>query len=236
MDRLTPNEWLLAAAAATVLIWQIPSGQLLLFPFTMLAIWFHEMCHGLAAMLLGGRFTRLDLEARGAGAAHYTVDVSGGRLGRALVAAAGPLGPPLAGAGLLWAGRDPTSGHWTLIGLGAVLVFSGLWWVRSLFGWLFVFATGAALVALAHFADPAIQTFALQFLGVQACISTFRQIRYLFTREVKIGNKLMLSDTGQIAHWLFGPHWIWGGLMSAVTVGILLWSLRDALPVSFSLS
>ena len=43
-------------------------------------------------------------------------------------------------------------------------------------------------------------------------------------------------DTGQIAHWLFGPHWIWGGLMSAVTVGILLWSLRDALPVSFSLS
>ena len=38
---------------ATVALWQVPYGDTLLYPFTLLATWFHEMGHGLASMLLG---------------------------------------------------------------------------------------------------------------------------------------------------------------------------------------
>lgn len=42
--------WLMAAALVTVVLWQIPQGDYILYPFTILATWFHEMGHGLAAI------------------------------------------------------------------------------------------------------------------------------------------------------------------------------------------
>lgn len=42
-----------------MLLWQTQWGSVLLFPFTLLATWFHEMGHGLAAIMLGGEFDRL---------------------------------------------------------------------------------------------------------------------------------------------------------------------------------
>ena len=44
--------WTLAAlAVGSILLWQTYWGSLLLYPFTILATWFHEMGHGLAAIL-----------------------------------------------------------------------------------------------------------------------------------------------------------------------------------------
>lgn len=48
--------WLVAAAGLTVLLWRFPWGNYLLYPFTLLATWFHEMGHGLTALLLGESF------------------------------------------------------------------------------------------------------------------------------------------------------------------------------------
>ena len=46
-------------AVVSVLLWQTRIGSLVLYPFTILATWFHEMGHGLAAMLTGSSFERL---------------------------------------------------------------------------------------------------------------------------------------------------------------------------------
>lgn len=220
--------WLIGAAVLTVVLWQFPLGNYLLYPFTILATWFHEMCHGVTAMLLGGRFTRLEIYARGSGVAFYTTDVWLGSVGKALVAAGGPMGPPLAGALFLVASRNFQVAHWTLVVLGVLLLLTTVWWVRSLFGLLAVPLWAAAVLAVAAWAAPAVQVFAVQFLGVQACVSTFHQVRYLFTERVRIGNKLALSDSGQVADNLFGPYWLWGGLMSAATLAILVFGLRAA--------
>lgn len=58
---------LLGIALVSVLLWQISLGSLLLYPFTILATWFHEMGHGLAAMLTGSRFERLLIFSDGSG-------------------------------------------------------------------------------------------------------------------------------------------------------------------------
>ena len=46
-------------AVVSIILWQTIIGGYILYPFTILATWFHEMGHGIAAMLTGSRFERL---------------------------------------------------------------------------------------------------------------------------------------------------------------------------------
>jgi len=126
--------WLIAAAIATILLWQVPGGNYILYPFTILATWFHEMGHGLAALLLGGQFEQLQISPNGSGLAYHSGALFLGPIGQALVAAAGPMGPPIAGAILIQASRSFKVASLSLKILGSFLILSTLIWVRSLFG------------------------------------------------------------------------------------------------------
>jgi len=220
--------WLLAAGLATVVLWRVPAGNYIVYPFTILATWFHEMGHGLTAMLVGGDFQRLLLYPNGSGLAMTTGAPGGGVLGRALVAGGGPIGPSVAGALFILAGRREGSARWCLLLVGAALVLSAALWVRSAFGLAAVLGLGGAVLAIGLKAPGWLQMFAIQFLGVQACISVFRQIDYLFTRSAEIGGRQMLTDTGQMAQALILPFWVWGALLSAASLLLLLASLKWA--------
>ena len=87
---------LLGIALASILLWQTHVGSLLLYPFTILATWFHEMGHGLMAMLTGRGFERLQIFADGSGVAQSMRPVDGYGVIDALIAASGPLGPAIA--------------------------------------------------------------------------------------------------------------------------------------------
>ena len=215
---------LVLAAIATIAIWQLPFGHQLLYPFTILSVWFHEMGHGLTALLLGGNFQKLELFANGSGVATHSGVVFGGRLGRALVAAGGPLGPAIAGSGLIIAARWPNLSRWSLGVLVAALLLS-LIWMRTLFGVIAVVAWAAGIGAIAAWSPKWLREFALPFLGVQACVSTYNQLGYLFTREVRIDGQVLLSDSGQIAQQLFLPYWFWGALLGLGSLGLLAISL-----------
>ena len=217
---------LLAAAAMTIALWQIPLGAQILYPFTILATWFHEMGHGLAALLLGGEFAELKLYANGSGVASYRIAPS--HLSYAFIAASGPLAPAIAGSIFIFAGRFANTAHYCLLLLSLMLLLSALIWVRSGFGIGILLVLSGSIFFIALQASQTFQQFAIQFLGVQACISTFRQLDYLLTREVVIGGKGMLSDTGQIAEYLFLPHYFWGWLIIITALVILLFSLKSA--------
>jgi hypothetical protein len=45
---------LLSALAVLLILANVPYGRLLLYPFALFSTWVHEMCHGMAAMALGG--------------------------------------------------------------------------------------------------------------------------------------------------------------------------------------
>ncbi|MBW4631461.1 MAG: M50 family metallopeptidase [Iphinoe sp. HA4291-MV1] len=217
--------WLLAAAIATIVLWQVPGGNYILYPFTILATWFHEMGHGLMALLLGGQFQQLQIFSNGSGVAFHTVSLYLGLIGRALVAAAGPMGPPIAGAVLILASRSFRAAHLSLTILGGFLLLSTLIWVRSPFGIVAIPLIGFIILGVALRAPRWMQGFAIQFLGVQACISTYHQLDYLFSYNA---GSLGLSDTAQIQQQLFLPYWFWGGLMAIASLVILVQSLRVA--------
>lgn len=217
--------WLIAAAFATIVLWQLPAGAYILYPFTILATWFHEMSHGLMALLLGGQFRKLEIFGDGSGVASYAMSLSLAPIGPALVAAAGPMGPPIAGSALILASRSFKTATLSLKILGGFLLLSTLIWVRSLFGLIAIPLLSLIILAIAFKAPRWLQGFAIQFLGVQACVSTYHQLDYLFSYSA---GPLGLSDTGQIQQRLLLPYWFWGGLMAIASLVILVQSLRIA--------
>ena len=217
--------WLIGAAVATVVLWQIPYGDYILYPFTILATWFHEMGHGLAAIFLGGNFQQLKIFPNGSGVAYHSGRLFLGPIGRAFVAAAGLMGPPIAGAILILASRSFKTASISLKVLGGFLVFSVLIWVRSLFGIVAILLLGLIILGIGIKGNRWFQGFSIQFLGVQACISTYHQLDYLFTATA---GPLGVSDTGQIQRQLLLPYWFWGGLIAVASLVLLVQSLRIA--------
>lgn len=220
--------WLLVAAAMTVTLWQMPFGNLALYPFTILATWFHEMGHGLAAIMLGGRFEKLMIFSNGSGLAYHSGSLAFGSVGRAFVSAGGLLGPPIAGTMLLLASRHRKSARGALLTLGVLLILSTIVWVRTLVGWLVLPILGAVIFYLSMESVAWFQVFAVQFLGVQACVSSYRQLGYLFSHSATIGGRTMLSDTGRIAEMLLLPYWFWGVLISVISAVMLFEGLQAA--------
>lgn len=219
---------LLGIALASIMLWQTTIGSFLLYPFTILATWFHEMGHGLAAVLAGSQFERLLIFSDASGVAQLLRPADGYRLTDALIAASGPLGPAIAGSLLIIASRKEKATRAALAVLGAALIISTIVWVRSLTGWLVLPALGIAVLALAQRGTASQQRFGIQLLGVQACISVWKQFSYLFSSGGSVGGQMHRSDTGAIADVLLLPYWFWGAAISAAILVLLWWSFRIA--------
>jgi hypothetical protein len=210
------------------LLWQTALGSFLLYPFTILATWFHEMGHGIAAMLTGSAFERLLIFPDGSGVALSLRPADEYRVTTAFISASGPLGPALAGALLIIASRTATATRTALSVLGAALIVSTAIWVRSFTGWLVLPALGVAIIVLARRGSMPWQRFGIQFLGVQACISVWQDFDYLFSSGASVGGQLHRSDTSAIADVLLLPFWFWGAIISAMILAMLWGSFRIA--------
>lgn len=212
----------------SIMLWQTPFGSLLLYPFTILTTWFHELGHGIAAILMGERFEYLEIYPDGSGVAVSQVSMDRNVVQEAIIAAGGPIGPALAGAALIASSRTLKGTRVALAVLGVTLLVTTAIWVRSLTGWLVLPLMGLAILAIARNANADQQRFAIQLLGVQACISVWAQSGYLFTDGGTLGGMPQVSDTGAIADALFLPFWFWGIVLSAANIALLWWSFRYA--------
>lgn len=77
---------LLIVMVLLVLLLNFRFGRLILYPFRLLSTWVHEVCHGLAAVLSGGKIGRLQIFRDGSGLA-FTVSRS--NFGAAFTSSAG---------------------------------------------------------------------------------------------------------------------------------------------------
>jgi hypothetical protein len=206
---------LLLLGLATVVGWQLPQGPWLLYPFTVLATYVHEMGHGLTAWALGGRFEQLWLYPDGSGVAFHRGQY--GRLARAAIAGGGLVGPSFVGAGLMVASRTPRSARWILLGVALAMWLSLLLVVRTGFGFVFIAAWAAVLTAVVRF-RPSASPFVLLLLAVQMSLSVFRDLDYMFSPGGTVDGVFRISDSAAMAKALFLPYWFWGGLTAAVAL------------------
>ncbi len=85
------------------------------------------------------------------------------------------------------------------------------------------------MLALAWKGSPEWSRFAIQVLGIQAAISTWQHLGYLFSQGGVVGGLAHRSDTQAIVDALFLPYWVWGAAISIGIAFLLWWSLRRAL-------
>lgn len=214
---------LIGALLILVLGRYVPMGPLVLYPFTLLSTWIHEMGHGVAALLCGGIFERLDIYANASGIA-YTAVVPGFR--QAFVAAGGLLGPPVIGALFLLFSRRASRLLLTLLA-GAMLLSLPIW-VRTSVGWLSVGGLGLGIALLSRILSVSGRLFFAQLIGLLLAFDTLARGDYLFMKAAQVGGKLHPSDVAGIATALGGPVFFWGGLIaviSAMLVGVGLYSV-----------
>ena len=213
-----PARVLAISVVATAVLYAVPGGRTLAWPLVLVSTLAHELGHGLAAVLLGGRFDSLAIHADASGAAIWSG--SFGRFGVATVAAAGLVGPAVASFLLLALGRKPRRARVLLAVVGAGLFVVTLLLVRNAFGWWFTALLASACVIVAWRAPRLSQAFVV-FLAVQLALSVYSRSDYLFTQAAVSSSGTGLSDVAVIAAALFLPYWFWGALCGAFSLLVL---------------
>jgi hypothetical protein len=209
------------ALVVSLLLWQLPFGGVVLYPFKLLATWMHETSHALVMLASGAGFDHMEVYRDGSGLAYARHGV--GNIARAFIAAAGYMGTPLCGAALLTVAQRSLGARRSLGGIGVLLVASALL-VVGRFGQVAVVATGAVAIAAALALRDRHVVLLANFVAAQACINAVVDIRVLFRPTLMVDGQAMgRSDAHTMAAMTFGTNapwaiWFWASMW-------LLWSL-----------
>lgn len=211
---------LMLAAASIGIAWQLPYGQQVLYPISLLATFAHELGHGLTALLLGAEFRQLVLNSDGSGVAVW--QGNSGRVASGLIAAGGLLAPSFAGATVLLLSRSVRYGRLVLMVLAMFLVISVILWTRNLFGVAFLLTLAALFLLSARALANAGATFMLQIIALTLCLSWLKDLDYMFSAVAVVDGAGHPSDTAAIADALWLPYWFWGSVIATVSMGVTL--------------
>jgi hypothetical protein len=222
------------ALLASLLLWNLPFGGVLLYPFKLLATWLHEMSHGLSMVLTGVGFDHVTIYRDTSGLAYGTNEA--GPVGRAVIAAAGYMGTPLWGALLLVVTPNARLARWALLLLAALLIGTSLTVIDipsgDTFGPWGVGAIGTACAAAA-LATPARWRLAIaHFVAAQSCVNSILDIRVLLRPSQVVGGKVAgASDAHNMAAATFGTTatwavWLWAIVWLLWSLGVLYIALR----------
>jgi hypothetical protein len=113
---------LLRSILVLIVLMNFQYGRFLLYPFMIFSTWVHEMCHGMAAVLVGGQIASLHIYADGSGLAFTCT--SGEAWKRVFVASAGYAGTALVGGILLLFRRTRVGPTIGIIGIAGFLLLS----------------------------------------------------------------------------------------------------------------
>jgi len=216
---------LAAAFMAALLLWNLPFGGFVLYPFKLFATWLHELSHGLVMLVTGAGFSYLEIFRDTSGRA-YPEWVTG-TLARAAIVSAGYLGTALVGAALLVLGQSARAARRILYGLAAALFVTLVFWIENPFG-VGAVAVGVAFFGLAaRYLPDRAALLAVNFIAAQACINAVLDIRVLFRPQQVVDGKVVGgSDAHSMAQVSFGNHVLWATVWLVVSFVCFYAALR----------
>jgi len=190
-------------AALAAVIWLLWSTWLL-YPLKILVVFFHELSHGIAALLTGGSIVGIEVVAQEGGVCRT---VGGSRF---LTLSAGYLGSLVFGGVILVLAARTRRDRELAVGLGALLFLTALVWVRPIFsfGFLFALLAGAALAAAGLYLPPDVVDTLLRGIGLTSIFYAVLDIR----DDVLARPRVCQSDAVQLAQLTGIPAYAWGVL------------------------
>lgn len=222
------------ALLASLLLWNLPVGGVLLYPFKLIATWLHELSHGLAMMVTGVGFERVLIYRDTSGLAYGTSEAGG--LGRAVIAAAGYMGTPLWGATLLVVTPNARLSRYALLLFGGLLILSAATVIDAASGDRFgpwaVAAIGAACMFVGLIVPGPWRLAIAHFIAAQSCVNALLDIRVLLRPSQVVGGKIAgASDAHNMAAATFGTTatwavWTWAAIWLLWSLAVLYIALR----------
>jgi hypothetical protein len=211
---------LAAAAVLGVLFWNTWP----LYPFRLLVVLMHESGHAAATLLVGGSVEaiRISPDQGGVTLSRFPPSV----LREIVIASAGYVGSAVSGCVLLYLAARSRSGRWPLIALAGWCMLVTLLYVRDAFTLLFVVGCALALGLLARFGVPWLRRAVLMFLAAFSCCYALYDIRddLLHLASASGG-----TDADALARATFIPAAVWGVAWGALSIGLVLLTLRRIL-------
>jgi hypothetical protein len=211
MRRLFSNvDWkqvglLLALMVPVVLLWNTWA----VYPLKLLVVFFHELSHGLAALVTGGEIDRISVVAQEGGFC-YT---RGGN--RFFILSAGYLGSLVFGGVILLLAARTRWDKIVAVLLGGVVLLVTLVFMRPVlsFGFAFGLLTAGALVAVGLLLPEAVNDFLLRVIGLTSCLYAVLDIKSDILDRPDI-----MSDATMLAENTGLPSRFWGGLWITIAV------------------
>lgn len=206
--------FLLLGFVAVLLLWNTP----LVYPVKIFTVFLHELGHGLAAVLTGGRIVSIKLTADQGGLA---TTAGGWEL---LVIPAGYIGSMLFGGLILLAAARSRADKLISLLIAMTVAAVTLLFVRNLFGFAFGLAFAGAMAAMGRWGGAALNDFMLRLLGLTSILYAVIDIYSdLIVRTVPS------SDASAMSRLLFGPPAMWGVLWMLLALGAAAFFLKLSL-------
>jgi Peptidase M50B-like len=223
------------ALIASLLLWNLPFGGLVLYPFKILATWFHEMSHGVVMIATGAELDRVVIYRDTSGLSYAVYAVSAP--GTAAIAAAGYMGTALWGAVLLVATPTAKTARWALIAIAVLMMVTVVFAIvptpeEGRFGQWAIAGIAIALAVCALVLPPRWRVFVAHFIAAQSCINALLDIRVLLRPMQAVNGMLMgTSDATAMADNTFETRhpwavWFWAIVWLAWSLAVLFVALR----------
>jgi hypothetical protein len=225
---------LAVALLLSLLLWNLPFGGVLLYPFKLLATWLHELSHGIAMTATGAGFDYVLIYRDTSGLAYAREKV--GPLGTAFIAAAGYMGTPLWGALLLLVTQTAHAARIALLILAATAITSAFTVIAmqpgDSFGPWAVGAMGAGFAVCGLVLPARWRLAVVHFIAAQSCVNALLDIRVLLRPlQVVDGSTAGASDATNMAMATFNTpdQWavvVWSAIWLAWSLAVLFLALR----------
>lgn len=214
MTWLRAHWQIILIALLTCALWSTP----LIYPLRLLVVFFHELSHGLAAILTGGSIISLTLSADEGGLA----TTQGGNL--FLILSAGYVGSLLFGVALFLIALRTKADRLATAALGLCTLLIAALYIRDGFPLAFCALTGLSLLLIARFLPVQVNDLVLRIVGLASMIYVPQDII-----SDTIARAHLRSDARILAEEYGGATMLWGGAWLAISLAVIALTFRHGL-------
>ena len=197
--------YLLLLISCVVYLWETSW----VYPLKVLTVFFHEISHGLGAVLTGGAIKEINLSPAQGGLCW----TAGGW--RFVVLPAGYLGSMIFGGAILVAACRTDFDRQIMQGLGIVLLIISIIYVRPFlsFGFGFGVAASFVMLGLATYSSKSLNDLSLKLIGLTSCLYAVLDIKSdLIDRDIPE------SDASRFAELFGGTSYMWGIIWMLIAI------------------
>ncbi|KAJ6488626.1 peptidase M50B-like-domain-containing protein [Mycena vitilis] len=182
------------------ILWHVPYLKMIIYPFKLLTVGFHEMSHAIMGVLTCATIHSIELDPDEGGA----TSMSGGIPW--LTLPAGYLGSSFIGAALIACGFDTDASKIAVIVLGVFFLIT-LWWARrNLLTWALILGMAGLIILFWFVAESVALRYLVLFIGVMSCMYVLWDVI-----DDTIARKVNSSDASAFSR-ICGcfPSQVWG--------------------------